>query len=62
MPDGHSHEFDAWDGELDLGGRVFTVAVRAFGDEYILGRAILDEIEICFQFGTRIELRFENNP
>jgi hypothetical protein len=35
-----------------------AVEVAALGNRYLLGREILDQLEICFQFGRSVRLRF----
>jgi len=58
MADGHRVAVDAWEGELALADRSFAVQVRAFGDQFILGRDLLDQLEICFCYGQEVRLSF----
>jgi predicted aspartyl protease len=53
------YEVDAWPGVLMLEDRLFRVRVKAFGNQFIIGRGVLDRLEICFEFGRRVRLRFE---
>ena len=39
--------------------KVFRAQIAAFGDDYVIGRGILDQFEISFQFGERVLLNFE---
>jgi predicted aspartyl protease len=56
---GEVYNVDAWPGVLMLEDRLFRVRVKVFGDQFIIGRAVLDKVEICFEFGRRVRLRFE---
>jgi predicted aspartyl protease len=58
MADGTVRQVDAWEGELELNGRRFLVEVVALGSRCLLGREILDQVEICFAFGRQVRLRF----
>lgn len=58
MADQHPVHVDTWDGQLDLNGAPFTVQISAFGDEFIVGRGVLNQLEICFCFGREVRLRF----
>ncbi|HTE20076.1 MAG TPA: hypothetical protein VK689_17055 [Armatimonadota bacterium] len=58
VADGTIVEAQAWQGKLELVGRRFTVEVVAIGNRYLLGREILDQLEVCFQFGREVSLRF----
>ncbi len=50
-----------WDGEVELEGRVFNCEVVALGSRYLLGREVLDHLEICFEFGRAVRLRFRDS-
>ena len=58
MADGHRSAADFWVGSLLLEDRTFRVEVYALGDQFIIGREVLDQMEICFQFGKTVRLRF----
>ena len=49
----------SWPGRVMLETKVFRARVAAFGDDYVIGRGILDQLEISFQFGKRVRLNFE---
>jgi predicted aspartyl protease len=59
MPDGGVHVVDTWSGEIDIHRRVFPVRVRCFGTEFILGREVLDQMEVCFVFGREVRVRLD---
>jgi predicted aspartyl protease len=59
MADRHEVRVFSWRGTLHLGERSFRLRMHAFGDQFILGREVLDQTEICFEFGERVRLRFE---
>lgn len=59
MADNHPVTVDSWEGQLLVEDRVFDTSVSAFGDQFIIGREMLDEMEICFEFGTRVRIRFQ---
>jgi hypothetical protein len=46
------------DGEVTVLGRDFPVSVWALGSDFIIGREVLDQMEICFEFGQRVRIRF----
>jgi predicted aspartyl protease len=58
LADGEIVQVRAWDGTLDINEHRFPVQVAALGSSYLLGREILDQVEICFQFGRHVRLRF----
>lgn len=49
----------SWRGTVELDGHRFRVEVIAVGSTYLIGREVLDELEICFEFGRRVRLRFK---
>jgi predicted aspartyl protease len=59
MPDGFSVTVNSWEGELMLEDRNFDVSVSGFGNLFIVGREVLDQLEICFEFGRTVRLRFD---
>lgn len=59
MPDRHQVLVDSWDGKLLLGDRSFDVRIYAFDELFIIGREVLDQVEICFEFGRRVRIRFD---
>jgi hypothetical protein len=60
MPDGHVHEVDGWSAELLIEDHSFLVDATAFGDELIVGRDVISQMEVCFEFGRSIRIRFED--
>ena len=61
LPDRSRHAVRGWSGRLLLGSARFDVEVVAFGSEYVIGREVLDQLEICFEFGQRVRLKFERS-
>jgi predicted aspartyl protease len=59
VADGFAYDAETWEAVLDLDERSFPVMAHAFGREYIIGREVLDQMEVCFEFGRRVRLRFE---
>lgn len=51
-------EVESWTGLLELERHRFRIEVVALGNRYLIGREILDQLEICFEFGQRVRLRF----
>ncbi len=49
-----------WTGILSLADRTFRVDVAALGNRYLLGRDILDQLEVCFEFGEQLRIRFRD--
>jgi hypothetical protein len=60
LADGSTRTARAWGGILDLEGHTFRVEVVALGSRYLLGREVLDQLEICFEFGRQVRLRFHD--
>jgi len=58
LADGNVVQARSWSGTLELEGRSMAVEVAALGYRYLPGREILDQLEICFQFGRSVRLRF----
>src|SRR5690349_7278707 len=58
LADGEAVEVRSWTGELEIEGRTFHIEVAALGARYLLGREVLDQLELCFEFGRRLRLRF----
>lgn len=50
----------AWSGMIELAGRRFRCEVVAVGSRFLLGREVLDQLEICFSFGRTIHLDFRD--
>jgi len=50
----------AWDGTVELEGRRFRCEIVALGSRYLLGREVLDQMEVCFEFGRTLRLRFRD--
>jgi hypothetical protein len=48
-----------WNGEVAVGELSVPTTVWALGNDFILGREVLDQMEICFEFGERVRLRFD---
>src|SRR5688500_18038629 len=57
LADDEIREVDAWAGTVELLGHSFPVEVVSLGSRYLLGREVLDEMEICFEFGENVQIR-----
>ncbi len=55
---GQLQEVLSWPVLIAIGDRVFEVEGVAIGAEYLLGRRILDQMEVCFEFGRTLRYRF----
>jgi predicted aspartyl protease len=51
-----AHEYR---GVVEIGEARFRASVLFLGDEYLLGREILDRMRICFHWGERLEVEFQ---
>ncbi len=60
LADGQTVQVRSWRGVVDLAGYRFPVEVAAMGTRYLLGREVLDQMEVCFDFGRRVRLRFDD--
>ena len=58
LADGHVVKAKTWSGVVTIEGRRFRAEIAAVGSRYLLGREILDQFEICFEFGRAVRLRF----
>ena len=47
-----------WDGEISIGDFNAAVTIWALGDDFLIGREVLDQMEICFEFGERVRMQF----
>jgi len=56
--DGTLHEVDRWSGVLELDGHRVVVEVIGLGHQFLIGREVLDQLEICFEYGRRVRLTF----
>jgi hypothetical protein len=62
LADGRTDQVRSWGGMMDIAGRQFSVEVAAMGTRYLLGREVLDQMEVCFEFGQHLRLRFPDEP
>jgi predicted aspartyl protease len=58
MADGYHRSVVSWMGLVAIEEKVFRVRVNALGDQFIIGREVLDQMEICFRFGKTVSLSF----
>ena len=56
--DGRLQRVNQWPGTVELEGHRFNVDVVALGNSFLIGRAVLDQLEICFEYGRRVRLTF----
>jgi hypothetical protein len=62
LADGGILDVRSWRGTLEIADHRFSVEVAAMGTCYLLGREVLDQMEVCFEFGRRVRLRFGDEP
>lgn len=60
LADGSTVSVPLWDGNLELNGRRFRAEVVALGRGFLIGRDVLDQIAISFEFGKTVHLRFRD--
>ncbi len=60
LPGGEMREVPSWMGTVEICGRQFRTEVVALGNRYLLGREVLDHVEICFEYGQRVRIRFRD--
>ena len=58
LANGDTVQVRSWRGIVDIAGHRFPIEVAAMGTRYLLGREVLDQVEVCFEFGRRVRLRF----
>ena len=56
LADGKLVEVNAWYATVGILDKQFDVEVVALGNEYLLGRQILDQLEICFVRGRELRI------
>src|SRR5438067_8127552 len=44
----------SWAGTATIGGREFRTDVTGIGSDYLVGLEVLNQLEICFEFGQRV--------
>ena len=49
-----------WTGVLELNGATFSCDISALGSRFLLGREVIDKLEVCLEFGERIRIRFRD--
>jgi predicted aspartyl protease len=60
MADGVIISVPSWSGEVHIDDHRFRIEVIALGQHYLLGRDILDKMEVCFLFGREVRHRFRD--
>jgi hypothetical protein len=60
LADGTVRLARSWTGKVGLGEHTFSAEVVALGNRFLLGREVLDRLEICFEFGRQVRLRFRD--
>jgi predicted aspartyl protease len=45
-------------GVVEIDEASFRASILVLGDEYLLGREIVDQMRICFHWGERLEVEF----
>jgi hypothetical protein len=61
MADDDIERAPAWYGAVEVSERVFRCEVVALGSRYLLGREVLDQMEVCFEFGQAVRLGFRDD-
>lgn len=58
---GNNQPVDAlwWNGEISIEDFSAAADIWALGEDFVIGREVLDQMEICFEFGTRVRIRFQ---
>jgi predicted aspartyl protease len=46
-------------GVIEIGQARFRATVLFLGNEYLLGREVVDRMRICFHWGERLEVEFQ---
>lgn len=60
LADGIVRSAPHWDGMVILADRPFAAEVAGLGKGFLLGREVLDQVHICFEFGNRWVIRFRD--
>jgi predicted aspartyl protease len=58
LADGTLRDALVWEGRVEIEGRAFRPEVAALGTQFLLGREILDQLHVCFDFGRSLRVRF----
>src|SRR5207244_10414575 len=59
LADGSRVWAETWEGHLLIDNQTFETEVHSLGDKFILGLEVLNQMEICFEFGERVRVRFD---
>jgi hypothetical protein len=60
LADGMVREAPHWDGSVSLGDHTFEAEIIGMGKQFLVGREVLDQPRICFDFGNRWVIRFRD--
>jgi predicted aspartyl protease len=50
-------EAPTWSGKVELGDQIFLAEIAAMGSRYLIGRDILDQLDIRLEFGACVHIR-----
>jgi predicted aspartyl protease len=56
LANGQIYHALAWNGFVTIGEAQFKTEIAALGGQYLLGRQILDQLEICFIRGRELRI------
>lgn len=59
LPGRYVVEAPLWTGRVSIGNMEFDADIVAYGDRFLLGRDVLDQLEICFSYGRDVRVRFK---
>lgn len=60
LADGEIVRTRSWTGTIEIEDHPIPVEVAALGTRYLLDREVLDQMEVCFEFGRRLRLQFRD--
>lgn len=49
-----------WPAIVELEGRQFRTEAIGVGSRFLLGRELIDQLEVCFEFGRNVRIRFRD--
>lgn len=58
LADGALRMVPTWSGAIWLGDHRFPVEIVGIGRRCLIGREVLDQLEVCFKFGREVTIRF----
>lgn len=57
LADGTVTNTRSWSGEVEIENRRVRAEVVSLGTRFLLGREVLDQFEVCFEYGRQVRIK-----